>query len=156
MQRSVSAFVSAADEEMFAATTDLDRLPEWNGAMRDVVERPNVLEPGAEWVVGFEVTGRRWQSRAVLEELDAENRRFAYRSGTDHGNRSQASWAWEVRPVPAGSRVTVRWELRPVTFWRRVLLVRVRARQLARREVPSSLAARSGCVAARSGYDVAS
>lgn len=156
VEGSVSAFVPAAPDEVFAAITDIDRLPEWNGVMREVVERPCVLEPGAEWVVAFKVMGRRWRSRAVLEELDTEQRRFAYRSGTDDGNPSQASWAWEVRPDAAGSRVTVSWELLPVTFWRRVLLVRVRARQLARREVPSSLAALSAYVAARSGSDVAS
>jgi hypothetical protein len=35
----------------------------------------------------------------------------------------------------------VTWELHPATFWRRVLLVRIRARQLSRTEIPASLAA---------------
>ncbi len=72
---------------------------------------------------------------------DAEARRFAYRSWTDDGNPSYAGWSWEVAEDPAGSRVTVAWELHPVTFWRRVLLVRIRARQLSRRELPESLTA---------------
>jgi hypothetical protein len=38
--------------------------------------------------------------------------------------------------------------LRPVTFWRRVLLGRIRARQLARTEVPTSLAALAAAAAA--------
>jgi hypothetical protein len=37
--------------------------------------------------------------------------------------------------------VTITLELHPVTFWRRVLLAKVRARQLARTELPRSLAA---------------
>ena len=35
--------------------------------------------------------------------------------------------------------MTVSWDLYPATFWRRVLLGRVRARQLARTELPASL-----------------
>jgi hypothetical protein len=46
-----------------------------------------------------------------------------------------------VTDDPAGSRVTVTWSLHPATFWRRVLLGRIRARQLANTEVPTSLTA---------------
>jgi hypothetical protein len=42
-------------------------------------------------------------------------------------------------PLPGGCNVTVSYALHPSTFWRRVLLVRIRSRQLARREVPDSL-----------------
>jgi hypothetical protein len=41
----------------------------------------------------------------------------------------------------ARASTIVPWELHPATFWRRVLLVRIRARQLARNEIPASLAA---------------
>ncbi len=54
---------------------------------------------------------------------------------------SHARWAWEGTEDPTGNRVTVTWELRPVTFWGRMLLVRIRGRQLARTELPTSLAA---------------
>jgi hypothetical protein len=56
------------------------------------------------------------------------------------GNPSHARWAWHVHDNPAGSRVAVTFEPHPVTFWRRVLLVRVRSRPLARTEIPASLA----------------
>lgn len=109
--------------------------------MTRVVGPPVALEPGAEWVVEFHVLGRTWHSRSIVDELDEAAGRFAYRSRTDDGNLSEASWVWVVSDDPAGSRVSVTWSLRPVTFWRRVLLGRIRAQQLARSEVPASLAA---------------
>lgn len=69
------------------------------------------------------------------------SRRFVYQSRTDDGNPSYARWRWEVSDHADGSQVSVTWELHPVTFWRRVLLVRIRSRQLARTEIPASLAA---------------
>lgn len=78
---------------------------------------------GSEWVVDFRVLGRTWRSRSTVEELDRGGRRFACRSGTDDGC-----------------------DPHPVAFWRRLLLVRVRARQLARTEIPASLAALAAVV----------
>ena len=137
---SSSAVVAASPDAVFTTLTDVDRLPSWNQRMTRV-ERPAVLEGGAEWVVEFRVFGRSWHSRSTLDDLDAGSRRFAYRSRTDDGNPSEASWTWTVADDPAGSRVTVEWSLRPVTFWRRMLLVHLRARQLAHTAVPASLAA---------------
>jgi uncharacterized protein YndB with AHSA1/START domain len=141
---------------VFRAITDIDRLPEWNSIMRSVVERPSELVPGAEWVVEFKALGQTWHSRSTLETLDPTQRRFEYRAGTDDGNPSRALWVWEVDEDPAGSRVTVSWDLRPVTFWRRVLFVRIRGRQLAHREVPGSLRALAAHVVDQQGSDVAS
>ena len=137
----LSAVLPAAPDAVFGKLTDLARLPDWNAAMTSVAEQPSHLEAGAEWVVEFRALGQRWRSRSTVEELDVTARRFAYRSGTDDGNPSYARWAWEVAEDPAGSRVTVTWSLHPATFWRRVLLVRIRGRQLARTEIPASLAA---------------
>ena len=50
-------------------------------------------------------------------------------------------WTWVVADHPEGAVVTVAGELHPRTFWRRVLLVRIRSRQLARTELISSLVA---------------
>ncbi|MEX2293426.1 MAG: SRPBCC family protein [Acidimicrobiales bacterium] len=136
-----SAVMSASPGAVFATLTDIGRLPSWNENMTSVIDEPPALEVGAEWVVEFHVLGRTWRSRSTVEELDIANRRFAYRSRTDDGNPSHARWAWEVAEDPTGSRVSVTWALHPVTFWRRVLLGRIRARQLARTEVPTSLAA---------------
>ena len=139
--RSSSAVVPASPDSVFATLTNIEGLPSWNSRMTRVVEHPAVLQPGAEWVVEFRVFGRTWHSRSTVDEFDAESRRFAYRSRTDDNNPSEASWAWSVADDPAGSRVTVSWSLRPITFWRRALLVHMRARQLAHTEVPASLAA---------------
>ena len=136
-----SAVIEASPAAVFATLTDIAGLPEWNGAMTKVVEEPEHLVAGAQWVVEFRALGQTWHSRSTLEELDVSARRFRYRSGTDDGNPSYAEWAWEVTDDPAGSRVTVRWSLHPMSFWRRVLLVRIRSRQLSRGEVPASLAA---------------
>jgi uncharacterized protein YndB with AHSA1/START domain len=138
---SITVVLDGAPDMVFRKITDIARLPEWNAAMTKVVEAPAELEPGAEWVVEFHALGQRWRSRSRVEQLDAEAWRFAYRSWTDDGNPSYASWSWKVAEDPSGSRVTVAWELHPVTFWRRVLLVRIRARQLSRRELPDSLTA---------------
>ena len=138
---SASAVVAAAPEAVMRTLTTIGGLPSWNGRMTRVVEQPAALQPGAEWVVAFRVFGLSWHSRSVVDEIDLDGGRFAYRSRTDDGNPSEATWAWEVDADPAGSRVTVSWTLRPVTFWRRVLLGRIRARQLASSEVPTSLAA---------------
>jgi uncharacterized protein YndB with AHSA1/START domain len=141
-----SALVPAHPDAVFATLTDIARLPEWNAAMTSVVGQPDALAVGAEWVVEFRVLGRTWHSRSTVEEIDVGGRRFAYRSRTDDGNPSYARWAWAVTEDPAGSRVTVTWSLHPVTFWRRVLLVRLRGRQLARTELPASLAALASAV----------
>jgi uncharacterized protein YndB with AHSA1/START domain len=136
---SVAGTVPGTPNEVFAFLTDLDRLPQWNAIMTSVVERPETLAPGAEWVVEFKAMGNTWRSRSWVEELDPARRVFAYRSGTDDGNPSYAIWRWEVEAAPeGGSRIMVSWDLNPATFWRRVLLSRIRARQL-RGEVPASI-----------------
>lgn len=138
---SATAAIPTTPAAVFSTLTNLDGLPSWNDKMTRVVEQPESLQPGAEWVVEFHALGSTWRSRSVADELDAVRGRFAYRSRTDDGNPSEARWTWDVVADPGGSRVTVSWSLRPVTFWRRVLLGRIRARQLARTEVPASLAA---------------
>ena len=66
---------------------------------------------------------------------------FAHRSCTDDGNPSYVIWRGQIAPDGDGaSRVTVGWDLHPETFWRRMLLSRIRGRQL-RREVPTSVGA---------------
>jgi uncharacterized protein YndB with AHSA1/START domain len=138
---SASVIVPATPDAVFRTVTDIGGLPSWNQKMTSVIDQPTNFEAGAEWVVEFHVLGRTWRSRSTLDELDVAGRRFAYRSRTDDGNPSEAQWAWEVTDDPAGSRVTVTWSLHPVTFWRRVLLGRIRARQLAHTELPTSLTA---------------
>lgn len=140
-------------DTLFVALTDLAGLPEWNDLIVGVAERPAALEPGAEWVVEMEQGPLRWRSRSTATHVDPGARTFAYRSRTDDGNPSYATWAWRFAPSLDGTRVTVRWELHPVTFWRRSLLVRVRARALRRREVPASVAALAQ-FAARRAADV--
>jgi uncharacterized protein YndB with AHSA1/START domain len=131
----------ASRDAVFRTLTTIGDLPAWNHKMTRVVEQPAALQPGAEWVVEFHVLGQTWKSRSTVDEFDPTSYRFAYRSRTDDGNPSEARWSWTVADDPEGSRVTVSWSLQPVTFWRRVLLGRIRARQLARTEVPASLAA---------------
>lgn len=138
---SASATVPASPDAVFHTLTDIAGLPAWNAAMTSVIDEPATLEVGAEWVVEFRALGQSWRSRSTVEQLDGAGRRFAYRSRTDDGNPSYARWDWVVADDPAGSLVTVTWDLHPATFWRRVLLARIRARQLARTELPTSLAA---------------
>ena len=136
----VTEVVAAPPGPVFALVSDVGRLPEWNEIIQVVVERPATMAQDAEWVVELRVLGYRWQSRSRLIERDQQARHFVYRSQTDDGNPSYAVWSWAVADDPAGSRVTVSWELNPKTFWRRVLLGRIRSRQL-RTEVLGSIRA---------------
>jgi uncharacterized protein YndB with AHSA1/START domain len=139
--QSVTQFVAAAPDAVFRLITAPDRLPEWNRAIVRVVDAPQQLSVGAEWVVQLSALGQSWPSRSTVLELDPGTRHFAYRSQTDDGNPSYADWSWDVADAPGGCEVTVSAALHPTTFWRRVLLARVRDRQLRRREIPASLGA---------------
>lgn len=141
--------IPADPDVVFAAITDIDRLPDWNGAISRVVHRPEALVEGAEWVIELHALGQRWRSRSTLTNIDSRTRRFGYRSRTDDDNPSWTQWEWSVDEHPAGAEVTVSCDLHPITFWRRVLFSHIRSRQLARREIPASLAALREDVAER-------
>jgi uncharacterized protein YndB with AHSA1/START domain len=138
---SASRILAASADDVFSAVTDTSRLQEWNAAITAVLEQPDHLVVGAQWVVGMHALGQSWHSRSVVETLDPLGRCFTYRSVTDDGNPSYALWTWVVADHPEGALVTVAGELHPQTFWRRVLLVRIRSRQLAHSELTRSLAA---------------
>ena len=140
--RTVTAHLDAAPEAVFRMLIDPARLPVWNSAVRRVLDAPSSLSDGAEWVVEMHALGQSWPSRARVLELDPAGRVFRYRACTDDGNPSYTVWSWRVTPAQGGgSEVSVSWELNPKTFWRRVLLGRIRQRQLQRGEVPASLCA---------------
>ena len=139
--KTASAVLDASPDAVFGTLTDIPRLPAWNDAIVKVVEPLAALESGAEWLVEVHALGQSWTSRSRITDVDAAQRRFSYRSCTDDGNPSYALWTWTVDPHPDGSHVTVTMELNPITFWRRVLLARIRARQVGRTELPRSLRA---------------
>jgi hypothetical protein len=140
-RRAVTATVAAAPGAVFALVTDIDRLPEWNAIIQRVVERPDRLVPDAEWVVELSAMGRRWNSRSRAIEVRPDEGRFRYRSQSDDGNPSFGIWEWTVVAATGGASVTVTWDLYPKTFWRRVVLARLRDRMLRTREVPASIEA---------------
>ena len=143
---SVTRRVAARPDKVFQLVTDIDRLPEWNARIEQVVARPASLEVGAEWVVRLHVPGApRWNSRSRVVELDPEAGRFAYESRTEDGNPSFALWTWELASVEGGTDVTVRWDGNPKTFWRNVLFSRIRRGQLDK-EVRASLDALAGAL----------
>jgi uncharacterized protein YndB with AHSA1/START domain len=139
-----SAEIAAPADAVFAALTDVDRLPEWNARIARVIEPlPRPLEPGVEWVVKIQLATppASWPSRATCTTYDARARRFAHVSVSDDGNPSHADWDWRVVPLSdTGSRVEVSWVGHPKTFWRRLLFARMRRTQL-RTETAGSLAA---------------
>lgn len=138
---SISAVFDVDPDALFSTLIDVDRLPEWNTAITKVLDRPDALEPGTEWLVEMHALAQHWPSRSKVQVIDPLARRFSYRSCTDDGNPSYADWSWTIDAEGDASRVTVAWKLHPKTFWRRVLLARIRARSLARAEIPNSLAA---------------
>lgn len=148
---SASTIVDASADEVFRIIIDLSRLPEWNTAITAVLDRPDDIKVGDQWIVEMSALGQRWHSRSKVEVLDPIGRCFAYRSVTDDGNPSYALWTWVVVDHADGAIVTVGGELHPRTFWRRALLVRIRSRQLARTELVESLASLAAIVQQSTG-----
>jgi len=144
------AVVDAPAPEVFAALTDVERLPAWNAHIPRVIEAPGgPLAEGVEWVVQIRVLGATWHSRARVSLYDPAACRFEHVSQSDDGNPSWADWRWHVTPLPDGrSEVSVAWALNPRTFWRRLLFVKIRRSQLDD-EVPTSLDALARTVASQ-------
>jgi uncharacterized protein YndB with AHSA1/START domain len=137
-QGSASTYVRATPDKVFDFVTDVDRLPDWNGAIERIVESPAVLEPGAAWVVVMHPRGMpSWKSRSEVEEIERATR-FVYRSRTDDNNPSYARWEWDIVPAEDGAQVTVSWDAHPMTIGRRLIGAPIRRRMLAR-EVAASL-----------------
>jgi uncharacterized protein YndB with AHSA1/START domain len=133
--------IIAGDPRMiFETITDLERLPEWNGAIEQVIDRPARLTTGAAWTVEMHpVRPMRWKSVSTLQELDAEGLCFTYRTVNADGNPSYALWSWKLTPTPSGVQVSVRWDIYLKTLDRRLFAGPIRRRQL-RKEVAASLA----------------
>ena len=55
---SVTAHVDASPEAVFDLVTDLQRLPEWNRGITEVVEAPSRLEQGVVWKVRVHAMGQ--------------------------------------------------------------------------------------------------
>ena len=139
--------IAADPDDVFRLLAEPGRLPDWNRKIVRLVEAPEPLTTGSQWVVELSALGQSWLSRSTVVALDATKRRFAYRTQTDDGNPSYADWTWQVADAADGCTVTVTLGLHPVTFWRRVLLAKVRSRQLRRQELPESLDALAALVA---------
>jgi uncharacterized protein YndB with AHSA1/START domain len=138
MSTNATALVRATPDEVFAQLTDVDRLPSWNTELVEVLERPERLLPGTEFVVRMHAAGMTWPSRTRVLEVDPARRHLVYRSVSDDGNPSFTIWTWDVAPHPAGAEVTVAWDPNPRTLMRRCIVVHWRRRCL-RRQVPRSL-----------------
>jgi hypothetical protein len=83
--------------------------------------------------------GGKWPSRAHALTVDRAELSFEHRSCSDDGNPSYALWSWQVSPAGHGSRLTVTWAVYPRSFWRKLLIARIR-RPLLADEVKASLA----------------
>jgi uncharacterized protein YndB with AHSA1/START domain len=135
------AVIPAEPADVFAALTDVGRLPDWNTRIAKIIEPPSgPLGPGVEWVVKMSVPPASWPSRARVVKYDPGRLEFLHISQSDDGNPSYVEWRWTIAPESDGARVTVEWFGRPKTFWRRLLFARLRRSQLGD-EVPASLAA---------------
>ena len=82
---SATTRVTARPDEVFDLITDVDGLPDWNACIESVVERPESLIIGAEWVVTMHVPHMpRWNSRSRVLEIDRDAGTFVHR--TQSGN----------------------------------------------------------------------
>jgi uncharacterized protein YndB with AHSA1/START domain len=140
--------IVADARSLFGIITDVDRLPEWNGAIERVIDRPAGLAPGATWTVQMHPARMmRWRSVSTVETIDPERMRFSYRTVNADGNPSYALWHWEVTSQGARVTVAVRWDVSLETLDRRLIGGPLRRRQL-RKEVAASLGAMSGLAGA--------
>ena len=136
---SASDRVDADADAVFRLITDVERLPEWNGAIECVVERPAELTAGAEWIVKMHPNRMMsWQSRSTVEDIDRDQHRFSFRTVNADGNPSYTDWKWEITPLETGADVSVTWDVHLETIDRRLLAGPIRQRQL-RKEVAASL-----------------
>lgn len=128
--RTATTVIDAPAAAVFERITDIEHLPDWNLEIPRVIERPAVLEVGAQWVVQIHAMKTHWPSRSTVTELDVAKHRFAYRSQTDDGNPSYGDWLWELSEVDGGTRVTVSVDGHPKTLFRRLIASRIRPRGL--------------------------
>lgn len=136
---SAHARLDVSADSVFACITDIDRLPLWNAAIGQVIDRPAELCQGAEWTVRMQPNRlMRWGSRSTIAGIDKAARRFSYRTVNTDGNPSYSLWSWEVNPAGAGCDVSVRWDVHLETLDRRLVAGPIRRRQL-RHEVAASL-----------------
>ena len=139
LEGSITERLSVPPDVLFDLISTVGRLPDWNEHIYRVVDAPSgPTRIGDEWLVEMRASGKRWNSRSRIEEVDPKARRFALTSRTDDGNPSFARWTWQLTPLEGATEVTVSWELHPKTFWRTVLFARIRHRQL-KNEVRGSL-----------------
>ena len=124
--RTATTVIDAPAAEVFERITDIEHLPDWNLEIPRVIERPDTLDVGAQWVVQIHAMHLRWNSRSTVTELDPERGRFAYRSQSDDGNPSFADWEWELTEVDGGTRVTVSVAGHPKTHFRKLVASRIR------------------------------
>lgn len=133
--------IQASPDVVFDLVTDIDRLPEWNDAIRSVDEKPTQLTAGAEWLVTMHPNRlMTWQSRSTVDTIDRDARRFAYRTVNADGNPSYTLWTWDLGALDSGTKVTVSWDVFLKTLDRKLLAGPIRRRQL-RNEVATSLRA---------------
>ncbi len=67
-------FVAAPPDDVFALITTPERLPKWSSAIVRVVDAPDKLQPGAEWVVQLSALGQSWPSRSTVVDIDPQAR----------------------------------------------------------------------------------
>jgi uncharacterized protein YndB with AHSA1/START domain len=125
-----TAVIDAAAAQVFERITDVEHLPDWNLEIPRIIERPALLEVGAQWVVQIHAMKTHWNSRSTVTELDPTRGRFAYRSQSDDGNPSFTDWRWDVTDTGTGTRVTVTVAAHPQTRFRRLVASRIRPRGL--------------------------
>ena len=82
------AVIEGDPRVLFEPITDIERLPEWNGAIEQVIDRQAALTTGATWTVEMHPARPvRWKSVSTLQELDAEGLRFSYCTVNADGSR---------------------------------------------------------------------
>ena len=101
-----SGMVSSPANEAFGLLTDIDRLPAWNKIIVKVVEHPETLNPGTEWVVQLKAMGSSWQSRSTIEEHDPGRFSLPTAPARMTGTRRTRAGAGQSNRPPATSHAS--------------------------------------------------
>lgn len=94
-----TAVTDVTPNEVFAAITPIDRLPEWNACIAAVLKAPaSPLAAGIEWTVQMAISRPpvKWPSRSRVLTYDPAGLVFEHISQSDDGNPTYVHWRWSV------------------------------------------------------------
>jgi len=104
---SVSRFIAAPPEKVYAAITDITRMGDWSPevARSEWVEGFDAPAVGARYVGHNEFGDKGWSIEAEIIEL-VENERFTFECMSPSSGKPYAQWGYVIESADGGCNVT--------------------------------------------------